>query len=333
MRFLQACHGIATDRPPVWFMRQAGRVLPEYRSARNSLSLLELYEDSDLCARLAALSVDRFVVDAAPVVTDIRLPLVRMGLVEDLAEREEAGPPSPPQPLRLRPPTDADFGRLPETVSLTSRALGGSAVVLAQVGAPFTLASSVTDPASPSDASRLRSLVFGDPAAWSELAEMTAAVALRSATLQVEAGAQVVHVYDSWAGRLAVEDYAAHVLPWSRRLFEGIRALGVPSIHYALGAGHLLEAMREAGGDVIGIDWRTDLEEAFRRVGPGRGVQGNLDPTLLIGSMERLLEEATAILVAAGDRAGFVFGLGHGLLPSTDPRALQALVRYVRRGL
>lgn len=331
MRFLQACHGIATDRPPLWFMRQAGRVLPEYRSARKSLTLNDLYEDSGLCARLGALAVERFGVDAAAVVTDIRLPLVAMGLTPALVEGEDAttGGPSPLAPMRLRAPADADFGRLPETVALTSRALAGSAALLAQVGAPFTLAASVTDAARPSDPARLRGLLYGDARAWSELAEVTTAVALRSAQLQVQAGAQVVHVYDSWVGRLDVSDYRAFVLPWSRRLFDGIRGLGVPSIHFALGAGHLLEAMREAGGDVIGIDWRVDLEEAFARLGPGCGIQGNLDPTLLIGPLERLLGATASILSSAGDRPGFVFGLGHGLLPSTDPDVLQVLVRYV----
>ncbi|MCU0255453.1 MAG: hypothetical protein MUF60_01805 [Vicinamibacterales bacterium] len=331
MRFLQACQGLATDRPPIWFMRQAGRVLPEYCEARKSLTLLDLYEEPGLCARLGALPVERFGVDAAAVVTDIRLPLVAMGLAPAPADDEApaAAEPAPAAPPRLRAPVDSDFGRLPETVALTCRALAGSATVLAQVGAPFTLAASITDAARPSDPARLRGLIYGDASGWTELADLTTAVALRSAQLQVQAGAQVVHVYDSWVGRIDADDYRALVLPWSRRLFDGIAALGVPAIHFALGAGHLLEAMCEAGGEVIGIDWRVDLDEAFARVGAGRGVQGNLDPTLLVGPLERVLARAASVLSSAGERPGFVFGLGHGLLPSTRPDVLHALVRYV----
>lgn len=332
VRFVQACHVLAVDRPPVWFMRQAGRVLPEYRAARKSLSLRELYEDPGLCARLGALPVQRFRVDAAAVVTDLRLPLVEMGLVPAL--RGEDGEPTPemvePAPLRLRLPTDADFGRLPETVALTTRALAGEAAVLAQVGAPFTLAAAITDPRRPADPARLRALLYGDEPAWRELAEVATAVAVRSAQLQVEAGAQVVHVFDTWAGRLEEADYRRSVAPWSRRLFQAIAAAGVPAIHFALDAGHLLEAMAEAGGQVIGVDWRVDVDEAFTRLGPDRGVQGNLDPTVLLAPLERLLGETAAILSAAGNRPGFVFSLGHGLLPSTPPGAVQALVRYVQ---
>lgn len=315
-------------------MRQAGRILPEYRTARKSLSLNDLYEDAALCGRLGALPVERFGFDAAPVLTDLRLPLVSMGLVPALTEpdgdRPVGRPAEPAGPLRLRWPTDTDFGTLPETVALTVRTLAGAAPVLAQVGAPFSLAAAITDPASPSEPSRLRGLIYADGPAWAELAEVTTAVAIRSAQLQVEAGAQAVHVYDTWAGRLDDVDYRRVVLPWSRQLFEAVAALGVPSIHYALGATHLLEAMAEAGGDVIGVDWRVGLDEAFDRVGPGRGVQGNLDPTLLLSPLERLLGEAASALSAAGERPGFIFSLGHGLLPSTPAGALHALVRYVQ---
>lgn len=320
---------MAADRTPVWFMRQAGRVLPEYRAARKTLSLMELYADPRLAARLGTAPVERFEVDAAAVVTDLRLPLVAMGLHPVLRDEEEPGRGDAPSALRLRAPTDADFGALPETVQLTAREVAGRATVLAQVGAPFTLAASVLDPARPSDASRLRALVYGEPERWAELAEVMTSVSVRAAELQVEAGAQAVHVYDTWAGVLEQEDYRQAVLPWSRRLFEAIARAGVPAIHYVLGGGHLLEALREAGGNVIGIDWRVDLEEAWSRIGPDRGLQGNLDPTVLIEPTERVLAHAADIVHTAGGRPGFIFSLGHGLLPSTPASTLHALARYV----
>lgn len=315
-------------------MRQSGRILPEYRSARKSLSLSALHDDAALCARLGVLPVERFGFDAAAVVTDLRLPLAAMGLLTLAADDDDRARPAPAgqpvTPLRLRLPADQDFGHLPDIVSLTVRGLAGAAPALAQVGAPFTLAAFVTDPGAPAQPERLRGLLYAEPAAWAELAEVTTAVGIRSAQLQVEAGAQAVHVYDTWAGGLDEDVYRRHVLPWSKRLLEAIAALRVPAIHYALRGGHLLEAMAEAGGEVIGVDWRVPLDEAFERVGPGRGVQGNLDPTLLLSPLERLLGATASALSAGAGRPGFIFSLGHGLLPSTPPSAVHALVRYAR---
>lgn len=199
------------------------------------------------------------------------------------------------------------------------------------VGAPFTLAASALDPRSPANPSRTKALLFGSNDRWQELAAALCDAAVCSAEMQVSAGASVVHVFDTWAGTLDEPDYRSHVLPWSRRLFGAIEALGVPSIHFALGSEHLLEACRDAGGDVLGIDARLPIDAAWARVGPGVGLQGNLDPTLLVGSVDRALEATEEIVARAGNRPGFVFGLSHGLLPSTPPAVLHTLVRYIHR--
>ena len=314
-------------------MRQVGRVLPEFRAARKSFSLEALYADADLSARLTALPVERFGVDAAQVATDIRLPLIGMGLLERLSDADPASQPAvySDAPLRWRPAQPEDFGQLTETVRLTVRALGGQVDVMGVVGAPFTLAVSALDASSPSSPARTKSLLFGSPGRWDELASALSDAAVRSAEMQVSAGADVVHVFDTWAGALDAADYRAHVLPWSRRVLDAITALGVPSIHFGLGSEHLLEAYRDAGGDVIGIDARLPIDAAWTRVGPDVGLQGNLDPALLVGPFDRALEEAGEILSRAGDRPGFVFGLSHGLLPSTPPAVLHTLVRYIHR--
>jgi uroporphyrinogen decarboxylase len=314
-------------------MRQAGRVLPEYRAARKSFSLETLYSDPDVAARLTALPVERFGVDAAQVATDIRLPLLGMGLIDRLSEGEGPGRATPRSnwPRNWRAARSDDFGQVMETVRLAVRALAGQVDVMAVVGAPFTLAASALDPGSPASPSQTTALVYGSSDRWHELASALCDAAIRSSELQVSAGASVVHVFDTWAGALDEPDYRAHVLPWSRRLFDAIAALGVPSIHFALGSEHLLEAFRDGGGDVLGIDARLPIDAAWARVGPQVGLQGNLDPTLLVGPVGRALEATEEILARAGNRPGFVFGLSHGLLPSTPSAVLHTLVRYIHR--
>lgn len=333
MRLVQACLRQPVDRPPVWFLRQTGRVLPEYRAARRTLSLEALYENADLCAQLSALPVDRFGVDAAVIVTDIRLPLVAAGLLGGLGDSEARpgpAPPGPPQPRRWRKVTRDDLGQLTETTQLTVRALQGRAAVLAVVGAPFTLAASAFDAGGLAQAARTKDLIFGSPDRWEELASALTDAAVLAAELQVAAGADVVHVFDTWAGALDEDDYRARVLPWSRRLLEAIAGMGVPSIHFGLGTERLAEAYLDAGGEVIGIDARLPIDVVWARLGPETGVQGNLDPALLAGPLEPALEAAGEILARTGNRPGHVFGLSHGLLPSTPPSSLHTLVRYIQ---
>lgn len=312
-------------------MRQSGRVLPEYRSVRKSLTLSQLYEDPDLSARLGALPVERFELDAAVVVTDVRLPLVGLGLLPSLPDPDDG--PAPPLASagvpRLRRPTEVDFGALPDTVRQTVRRVGDRADVMAVVGAPFSLAASALDAAAPAEAVRTRALLYGEPDSWHSLADVLAEVAVRAADLQISSGARVVHVYDTWVGALSEAEYRALVLPWSRRVLEAIAAMGAPAIHYSSGAPHLLEAMRDAGGEVLGIDWRLGIAEAWDRIGQDRGLQGNLDPIALVGPTDGLLAAAREVLEAVGGRPGFVFGLGHGLLPATPASQIHALVRYV----
>lgn len=336
MRLAQACLGQPLDRPPVWFLRQTGRVLPEYRAARRQLGLGALYADADLSARLSVLPVDRFRVDAAVIATDIRLPLVGMGLLPGLDEPEPRRTPAsssvtaPAEARRWRPATRDDLGQLAETTRLTVRALEGRADVLGVLGAPFTLAASAFDADALAQAPRTKTLIFGSPDRWAELASALTEAAALAAELQVAAGADVLHVFDTWAGALDEADYRAHVLPWSRRLFEAIADMGVPAIHFGLGTEHLAEAYRDAGGDVIGVDARLPIDAVWARLGPDAGVQGNLDPTVLTGPPERALQAADEILARTGNRPGHVFGLSHGLLPSTPASTLHMLVRYVQ---
>ena len=318
-------------------MRQAGRVLPEYRTARKSHTLENLYADPGLSARLAALPVERFGVDAATVVWDIRLPLLSMGLLDRLADpdspagRTDDSQSTPPLPSQWRRARPDDFGHLVDGVRLLARGLGGRADILGAVGAPFTLAASALDPGAPASASRTKALLLGSPDQWADLASALSEAAALAAEAQVLAGADVIHVYDTWAAALDEPDYRRHVLPWTRRVFDAIDALGVPAIHFGLGTEHLLQAYEEAGGDVIGIDARLPIDAAWTRLGPDKGIQGNLHPTLLVGPIDRALEATEEILARAGNRPGFVFGLSHGLLPSTPPAVLHTLVRYIHR--
>jgi uroporphyrinogen decarboxylase len=332
--FLRACRRLPTDRLPVWFMRQAGRALPEYRAARGPGTFLDAIRQPELAAALTLQPVDRYGVDAAIVFSDIVVPAAAIGFGVEL--RQGVGP-VVADPFR----TAADLRRLraldPEAdtpyVLETIRILTGELTprgipVIGFAGAPFTVASYLIEGGRSSDYRHTRALMAEDPGLWAELLGALADLALASLRSQVAAGATAVQLFDSWAGTLTVEEYEASVLPASRRVLDGLADLEVPRIHFGVGAGHLLPLMASAGADVVGVDWRLPLDQARRLIGPGYAVQGNLNPTTCLEGWEAVEKEARDVMARGGGR-GHIFNLGHGVLPETDPGILEELVSFV----
>ena len=339
-RLLRAYRREPVDATPAWFMRQAGRALPEYRAVRERAGLAEIVRDAALCAEVTLQPVRRLGVDGAIVFADITTPLPGMGV--DVRFVEGVGPVID-RPIR----TAADVARLRtfdpgEAVGPLLDAIGlvraGSPVpVLGFAGAPFTLASYLVEGRSSRDAGRLIALLRTEPATFRALLERLTDVSIAYLRAQVQAGAQAVQLFDSWVGVLGPFDYERYVLPHLRRLLEGLAGLDVPTILFGTGTAGLLRLQAGSAASVIGLDWRVGLGEAWQLL-PGLAVQGNLDPSLLLGPFEAVAEQAGRILEQAGGRPGHVFNLGHGVLPSTDPDDLRRLVdlvhdRSVRSGV
>jgi uroporphyrinogen decarboxylase len=333
-RFLRACRREPVDVTPVWFMRQAGRALPEYRAIRERASLTDIVADADLCAEVSLQPVTRLGVDACIVFADITTPLPGAGIAVEL--REGVGP-IVDRPIRVSGDVERLGGFDPETaVGPLLRAIGTLArtspvPVIGFAGAPFTIAAYLVEGRSPRALEATKAFMRAEPTAWSGLLGRIVEMDLAYLGAQVRAGASAVQLFDSWVGGLSPFDYRAHVLPHVRRLFGGLRELGVPTIHFGTGTAGLLEAMAEAGGEVIGLDWRVDLGDAWARL-PGRGVQGNLDPDVLLGPWAAVEAQARHILARAAGRPGHIFNLGHGVLPTTDPAVLRRLVELVHGG-
>jgi len=327
-RFLRALRREPVDRTPVWFMRQAGRYLPEYRELRGERDVLETCREPDLAVEITLQPLRRMPLDAAIVFSDIMVPLAAIGV----GVRIESGRgPVVDEPIRsatdlerLRPlEPEADEPYLLETIRLLRKELDVPLIGFA--GAPFTLASYLVEGGPSRDHVRTKALMLGDPMTWAELMERLAGIAHGHLRAQVEAGAQAVQVFDSWVGALDADDYERSVMPFARPIFED---LGVPAIHFGVGTGHLLPLMRD-GGSAIGVDWRTPLDEAWQRIGHERAIQGNLDPAACASTWEALERKAFDVLERAGGRDGHVFNLGHGVLPSTPVEHLQRLVDLV----
>jgi uroporphyrinogen decarboxylase len=315
-------------------MRQAGRCLPEYRALRARHSLLSLCKTAELAAEVTLQPVRRFEVDAAILFSDLVLPLEPMGIVLAPARGDACEPEQRVQAtgdvdrLRVYEPREALAGVL-DAVRIACGQLDGHRPVLGFAGAPFTLACHAVEGGNGAGFTRTRSLMYGNPACWHRLCEKLATVAADFLRAQVEAGAQALQLFDSWVGALSPGDYRQYAFPHTRRVFDALSDLEVPIIHFGVGAGHLLELMRAAGGHVIGVDSRIPLDEAWDRIGLDRGIQGNLDPALLLGPVDRLLAGAAEVLERAAGRPGHVFNLGHGLLGSTPVARIQALTRYI----
>ncbi|HEY7755111.1 MAG TPA: uroporphyrinogen decarboxylase [Actinomycetota bacterium] len=328
-RLLRALRREPVDRTPVWFMRQAGRYLPEYRALRGDRDILEACREPELAVEITLQPLRRMALDAAIVFSDIMVPLAAIGVGVRI---EPGAGPRVDEPIRssgdlerLRPlEPEADEPYLLETIRLLRKELDVPLIGFA--GAPFTLASYLIEGGPSRDHVRTKALMHADPAVWAELMERLAAIVRAHLRAQVEAGAQVVQVFDSWVGALDRDDYERSVSPYVKPVFEG---LGVPSIHFGVGTGELLSSMREAGGDAIGVDWRTPLDAAWERIGTDRAIQGNLDPATCTATWEAVERKALDVLERAGRRDGHVFNLGHGALPGTRVEHLQRLVDLV----
>ena len=333
--FLRACRRLPSDHTPVWFMRQAGRYMAEYRTIRARHTLLEICRQPELAAEVTLQPVNRIEVDAAILFSDLLLPLEPLGIPFDFVKGEG---PAIERPVR----SAEDVGRLRRfeprealahvlaTIRILRRELDGRVPLVGFAGAPFTLASYAVEGGASRTYALTKGLMYSQPEVWHELCDTFAAVIGDYLLAQVEAGAQALQLFDSWAGALSVEDYREFALPHTRRILDTAAAGGVPIIHFGTGTATLLEAMTEAGGDVIGVDWRVPLDEAWARIGDDRAIQGNLDPTLLLGPVQRLLAGAAVVLQRAGGRPGHIFNLGHGILPETPLEHVQALAHFVR---
>jgi uroporphyrinogen decarboxylase len=330
-RFLRACRLEPVDATPVWFMRQAGRSFAAYRALRERYGILELAKTPDLCAEVTLMPVRELGVDAAVLFADIMLPLEPMGV--DLRIEPEIGP-IIDRPIRsaadvagLRAFEPEGVGFVFDAIRLVRAELDGRAGVIGFSGAPFTLACYLIEGRPSRDFAVAKAFMYREPAAWHDLMDRLSTMVVAYLRAQVAAGAQVVQLFDSWVGGLGPADYASFVQPHVRRILDALR--GTPTIHFGTGTAALLEAMAEAGGDVIGLDHRVSLADAWRRIGPTRGVQGNLDAARLLAGWDATRDGARAVLDEAAGRMGHVFNLGHGVMPRTDTDLLRRLVDYV----
>jgi uroporphyrinogen decarboxylase len=330
-RLLHALRSESVDATPVWFMRQAGRALPEYRAIRERATLLEITRDPALCAEVTLQPVRRLGVDAAILFADITTPLAGMGIDFDIVEGRG---PVIANPVRTAADVAAMRAFEPETavaplleaITLIRRA--SPVPLIGFAGAPFTLACYLVEGGPSREFLKTKALMHAEPETWTALLDHLVTATISYLRAQVAAGAEAVQVFDSWVGGLSPLDYERRLWPHMRRLFEGIETLGVPSIHFGVGTGGILALQASAGGDAIGLDWRIALSEGRRIVGD-RAVQGNLDPTLLLGPWEGVEEQARWVLAENARRPGHVFNLGHGVIPGTDPDHLRRLVDLV----
>jgi uroporphyrinogen decarboxylase len=333
-RMLAAAHMEPVDCTPVWFMRQAGRCLEGYRKLRERYDILTLTRTPELCAQVTVMPVDELGVDAAVLYADIMLPLIGMGVPFSI---DPGVGPIIERPLR----TAQDIAALrivaaeeatPElfdAIRLVRTQLGGRAAVIGFAGAPFTVASYMIEGRPTRDFSRSKELIYAQPALWHQLMETLTEVTIRYLRAQVASGAQLLQLFDSWAGALSRSAYADHVLPYTTRIFGALATENVPTVHFATNTSHLLEAIASAGSDVVSVDWRLPLGEAWTRIGAGQGIQGNLDPAIVLAQFDVVKQHAEDVLHEAGGRAGHIFNLGHGVLADTPTDNLRRLVDLV----
>jgi uroporphyrinogen decarboxylase len=317
-------------------MRQAGRSLPEYREIRQRHTLFEICSAPGLCAEVTLQPVRRHGVDAAVIFADIMSPVLDMGVAVELVEG--VGPVVDPPVAtlgdveRLHVPEAAETAAgVLEAIRLVRAELPAEKAVIGFCGGPFTVAGYLVEGRPSRDFVRTKRCMYAAPDVWQGLMERLTATSERYVAAQVEAGADVVQLFDSWVGALSVDDYREFVAPYSARIVAAVRAAGVPAIHFGTGSTHLLGEMAASGAEVIGLDWRVPLDRGWELVGPDRAVQGNLDPAVLLGPWERAERAVLDVLARAGGRSGHIFNLGHGVLPDTDPDVLGRLVELVRR--
>ncbi len=333
-RFMAACHHIQPDATPIWFMRQAGRCLAEYRELRKQYDILTMAKTPELCTQVTLMPVEQLGVDGAVLYADIMLPLEGMGI--SLEIEPDIGPiiHNPVRTMRdveqLRV-LDAEESTpyVMQAIRLVRKELEGKQAVIGFSGAPYTLACYMIEGRPSRDYGIAKSLMYGQPRVWGALMEKLSDVVTGYLLAQIRAGVDVVQLFDSWVGALSPSAYRRYVFPYTRRIFEAIKQTGTPSIHFGTSTSSLLEAMTEAGGDIISVDWRVDLDEAWTRIGLERGIQGNLDPTLLLTPWEVVEQGMRDVLHRADNRPGHIFNLGHGVLATTNPDVLRRLVDAV----
>lgn len=333
--FMRAARREPVETTPVWFMRQAGRVLPEYRAARADLSLLDICRRPDLCAEVTLQPVKRFDVDAAILFADIMHPLIGVGVALEIIEG--VGPVMQ-SPLRsraqiaalreLKPQEDLPF--VLETIRILKTELGGRIPLIGFAGAPFTLASYLIEGRPSRDFVHTKSMMRSEPGIWHELMRKLSDMVISYLRAQVQAGADALQLFDSWVGCLSPMEYETHVEPYSRRIFAALRATSVPLIHFGVNTATLLSRMTTDGAGIIGVDWRVPLDEAWAIIGYDRAIQGNLDPTVLLAAPGIIQREVGDILDRAAGRPGHIFNLGHGLLPQTPVDGVLRTIAAVR---
>jgi uroporphyrinogen decarboxylase len=330
--FLKACRREPVPYTPVWYMRQAGRSLPEYRQARAGIPMLDSCTRADLITEITMQPMRRYAVDAAVLFSDIVVPLKAVGVGIDI--KPGVGPVID-EPIRregdlkrLRRLDPGDVPYVTEAVGELVRELGGRPLI-GFAGAPFTLASYLIEGGPSRNHDRTRALMYSEPGLWNALLGRLADITVSFLQVQVAAGASAVQLFDSWVGAVSPADYRTYVLPHSGRIFAALAGTGVPLIHFGVGTGELLGVMGEAGATVVGVDWRVPLDDAAQRVAPGTALQGNLDPAALLAPWDVVRERASDVLTRGRVAEGHIFNLGHGVLPETDPDTLARLTDFV----
>ncbi|HWJ10024.1 MAG TPA: uroporphyrinogen decarboxylase [Nocardioides sp.] len=334
---LKAARGEAVPHTPVWFMRQAGRSLPEYLKVREGVGMLESCMNAELITEITLQPVRRYGVDAAIFFSDIVLPLKAVGV--DLDIKPGVGP-VVAKPVRTLADVAAIPDLTPEHVPFVTEAVqtlvgelasvNGGTPLIGFAGAPFTVASYLVEGGPSKEYANTKAMMFGAPEVWEALMAKIASISAAFLRVQVDAGASAIQLFDSWAGAVNRDDYLQYVQPWSARVLASIGETGVPRIHFGVNSGELLDLMGDAGADVVGVDWRVRLADGIARIGPNRAVQGNLDPTLVFAPTEVMTARAAEVLEAGRAARGHIFNLGHGVIPSTDPDQLARLTEFVQ---
>jgi len=333
-RFLDACWGKPVDRTPVWLMRQAGRYLPEYMEVRRNCTFLDLCKSPELAAQVTIQPVDILGVDAAILFSDILTPVEPMGMKLDFV-------PGPVFENPIRTMADVEKLRIPqmeedvpyvlETIKILRRALAAKVPLIGFGGAPFTLACYMVEGKGSKDFAQIKLMMYAAPEVYAALMEKVTAMDMEYLNAQIRAGAQAIQIFDTWGGILSPADYERYVLPYTSKLINGLDRTGIPVIHFVKGAGTMLDIVRKAGGDVMGLDWHVNLGKARDILGPGMAVQGNLDPTVLYAPRETIEQEVKRILYENAGRPGHIFNLGHGILPTVPPENAIYMVEAVHR--
>jgi uroporphyrinogen decarboxylase len=333
-RFVKACKAQAVDRTPVWFMRQAGRYMPEYRAVRKEYSLIEICKKPEIAAQVTITAAEVLGVDAAIIFADLLLPLEVMGLPFHFAAGEGPVIQKPVREkadvARLGTNGTAELGYVSEAVGLVCKHFGARVPVIGFCGAPFTLASYMIEGGGSRNYVHTKRMMYSSPEVWDELMRKLVAVTSQYAAEQVSAGADAIQVFDSWVGCLSVEDYRRYVLPRTTELVKNLQRTGAPVIYFGTDSATLLTSMQQTDAEVIGLDWRIPLDEGWRSLGFKGAVQGNLDPVLLFADWKELKSRAEDVLRRAGGRPGHIFNLGHGILPETPVENVKALAKFVQ---